>query len=458
MAVVRNAVGVSNSTTAVLTVGRCVIVAWGEDNYGQTNVPPGLTNVVAISAGQNFTLALRNDGTVTGWGNNRTGQLNIPSSLTNATAVAGGLEHALALTANGTVVAWGQNVEGDTTFAQGLTNIGQISAGQWDSLALETNEALLGGGDNTYGEAVAPPGLTNVVEISSGYYVSAALKGDGTVTAWGYNYLGATNVPPGLSNVVAVSVNGNFFGLALKSDGTVATWGNNNQGDQNVPTGLTNVAAIAAGIYNCLALCSNGTVVEWGYPSYSLTNFPANLTNVIAVTGGAFHSAALLNDGSAYIARQPLNQTTYAGMSPVISVGVVGIHPISYQWQFNETNIPGATNFCLALTNVAITNAGAYRLVASNVYATVVSSNAMLTVLRPTVQFDTSAGNLEFTSNGFQMLVKGLSANGQVIIYRSTNLVDWQPIFTNPPVTGTLQFVDPGATNVPAQFYRALEQ
>ena len=27
------------------------IVAWGYNNYGQTNVPPGLSNVIAVAAG-----------------------------------------------------------------------------------------------------------------------------------------------------------------------------------------------------------------------------------------------------------------------------------------------------------------------------------------------------------------------------------------------------------------------
>jgi Regulator of chromosome condensation (RCC1) repeat len=40
------------------------IGAWGKNDAGETNVPPDLTNVVAISAGYQHSLALRADGTV----------------------------------------------------------------------------------------------------------------------------------------------------------------------------------------------------------------------------------------------------------------------------------------------------------------------------------------------------------------------------------------------------------
>jgi hypothetical protein len=45
-----------------------------------------------------------------------------------------------------------------------------------------------------------------------------------------------------------------------------------------------------------------------------------------------------------------------------------------------------------------------------------------------------------------------------VVIYASTNLHLWTPIYTNPPTTGAIQFLDSSATNYPLRFYRAAEQ
>jgi hypothetical protein len=41
---------------------------------------------------------------------------------------------------------------------------------------------------------------------------------------------------------------------------------------------------------------------------------------------------------------------------------------------------------------------------------------------------------------------------------RVRDFLNWQPLFTNPPVVGTLQFLDVQATNRPARFYRLEER
>jgi hypothetical protein len=86
-----------------------LVTAWGDNSSGQTNVPPNLTNVVAIAAGYDFSLALKADGTVVGWGDNASNQITVPSGLTNVVAIAAGYDFSLALKADGTVVGWGDN-------------------------------------------------------------------------------------------------------------------------------------------------------------------------------------------------------------------------------------------------------------------------------------------------------------------------------------------------------------
>ena len=44
------------------------VVAWGDNEYGQTNVPANLTNVKSIAGGAGFSVALKNDGTLVEWG------------------------------------------------------------------------------------------------------------------------------------------------------------------------------------------------------------------------------------------------------------------------------------------------------------------------------------------------------------------------------------------------------
>src|SRR5439155_19317829 len=83
----------------------------------------GLTGVIGIAAGDDFSMALRTDGNVWAWGSNWYGQLgdgtntnsNVPvqvSGLTDAIRIAAGeclKGHSLAVKTDGTVWAWGWN-------------------------------------------------------------------------------------------------------------------------------------------------------------------------------------------------------------------------------------------------------------------------------------------------------------------------------------------------------------
>src|SRR5437660_9164721 len=83
------------------------VVAWGGNAFGQTTVPAGLSNVIAIAAGDHHNLALKSDRTVVAWGWNEYGQISVPAGLSNVTALAGGWGHSLALKSDGTAWGWG---------------------------------------------------------------------------------------------------------------------------------------------------------------------------------------------------------------------------------------------------------------------------------------------------------------------------------------------------------------
>ncbi len=156
-----NQVGTALSADATLTLTE--VLAWGVDSFGQTNVPPNLTNVIAIAGGWHHSAAVKADGTVVAWGDNNAGQTNVPSNLTNAVAISSRSgDHIMALRADGRVVVWG---------------------------------------DNSHGQTNVPAGLSNVVAIAAGGYQCLVLRADGTAVAWGY----VPTVPAGLSNIVAIA-------------------------------------------------------------------------------------------------------------------------------------------------------------------------------------------------------------------------------------------------------------
>jgi hypothetical protein len=70
------------------------VISWGWEVIPY--VPPG-TRYQAIAAGGDFSLALKSDGTVVSWGYNVDGECNVPPNLTGVIAIAAGDHHSLAL-------------------------------------------------------------------------------------------------------------------------------------------------------------------------------------------------------------------------------------------------------------------------------------------------------------------------------------------------------------------------
>jgi hypothetical protein len=71
------------------------IAAWGDNSYGQCNVPTG-SRFTAIAAGPSHGLAVREDGSLVGWGRNDNGQCDVPAG-NDYLAVATGSGHSIAL-------------------------------------------------------------------------------------------------------------------------------------------------------------------------------------------------------------------------------------------------------------------------------------------------------------------------------------------------------------------------
>ncbi len=368
------------------------VIAWGDNSFGQTNVPPGLSNVVAVAGGAFHSLALLAEGTVAAWGKNSSGQTDVPAGLSNVVAVAGGDEHSLALRADGTVAAWGDNTYGQTSVPVGLANVVAVAGGNGYSLTLRSDGSVAAWG--SVGSNYVPAGLSNVRAIAAGGLHSLALQANGTVVAWGYNSQGQTNVPPGLSNVVAVAA-GNFHSLALQADGHVVAWGDNGLHQTNVPAGLAHVVAVAGGGFHSLALRDDGTVAAWGNNWNGEIDVPTWLSNAVAVAAGSttgrtplggHHSLALTGPAQPMIFHQPVSRTNESGTTAWFSVAVRGIARLTYQWQLNGTNlinagsISGATNALLTINNVQPSDAGFYSVVIRNSFGTVQSQFAFLSV------------------------------------------------------------------------------
>jgi hypothetical protein len=147
------------------------------------------------------------------------------------------------------------------------------------------------------------------------------------------------------------------------------------------------------------------------------------------------------------ILAQPQNQVALAGSPAAFSVTTQWATGL--QWLLFGTNIIGATNTTLVLTNVTPLDAGLYSVLVSNSIYSATSSVASLTV------YTTPAATLSapvISTNGFQLTVTGVPGF-QYAVETSTNLTDWLPLLTN---IVPFDFGDPDAVNHTQRFYRSV--
>lgn len=81
-----------------------------------------------------------------------------------------------------------------------------------------------------------------------------------------------------------------------------------------------------------------------------------------------------------YITTQPTAQTVAEGSTASFSVNASGTTPLRYQWRFNGTNVPGATNAALTFLSAQLADSGNYSVVITNIAGSVTSLVATLTV------------------------------------------------------------------------------
>jgi len=112
------------------------------------------------------------------------------------------------------------------------------------------------------------------------------------------------------------------------------------------------------------------------FPATAGSNYEIQLLG----SSSAAYQFYLIATNVPVILRGPRSVTVSSNASTLFTVVGEGIRPLSYQWQFAGTNIPGQTTPMLALTNIQGNQAGNYTVVVSNSVGVITSAPAFLAI------------------------------------------------------------------------------
>jgi hypothetical protein len=247
--------------------------------------------------------------------------------------------------------------------------------------------------------------LTNGVQ-----YVLAAETFAG-VDPWGNTY-----AIPDLNAYFAVNCAATFWGAAWPGGGVSGLFSGQMYSAPNLailalptptayvrPTNVTQYAGFDVTL-NAIAAGAPPVTLQWfkqpgnplpgqthtalSFPNVSLSDAGAYFVIATNNVTGAFAQSAdavvnVLPDVGPSLDQDVQSQSAFIHQTVRFTAAASGTPTLAYQWWFNGSPLPGATNSTLTLTNVSEANAGNYQLTITNNWGATNSSIAALSVLVP---------------------------------------------------------------------------
>jgi len=390
--IVRNSQGsLTSSPPATLTVRPSPsmvgsVVGWGRNDTRLAAIPAAAqAGVVAIAAGDAFSLALKLDGSIVGWGTNDLGQITLPvEARVDVTAIAAGTGHGVALKREGSVLAWGDNRQKQAEVPLAArTGVVAIAAGAAHTLALRSDGRVVAWGTAIGG--FPEKALEGVVGIAGGDIHSAAQGADGSVLFWGGStYWQYSFSVEALRRVSAFAFAPEYL-IGLQWDGSVVTWDRFARPLGIAPQASSGIVAIAANASEAFAVKDDGSLSAWTIDDFAAVALPSWLPPVAAVAAGKSHTLALVRSTPPVITQQPVGLGIIEGESFQLAVEVSG-PLLSYQWYKDGIPADGATNASFGNSQARLDQAGAYTVIVSNFLGSVTSSPPARLAIRPAAE------------------------------------------------------------------------
>jgi alpha-tubulin suppressor-like RCC1 family protein len=240
---------------------RGIAKCFGDNTYGQTNVPAGI-GFVSLSAGDSHTCGIDPNGTAHCWGENTNGQCDPPAGVLFA-LVSSGARHTCGISR-------------------------ELGVG----IRVPTNKGLIRGtphcwGAKGFGQTDVPPGVPEVISISSATWHTCAVTPNGEAICWGtknsyaplwrpYSFVGYRPTTPKMDPSVA--------GRAVTKP----------------PSGVE-FRYVACGAFHCCGIDVGRKAHCWGSPANGATQPPADVSFALtSISAGAWQTCGLDVEGIAH--------------------------------------------------------------------------------------------------------------------------------------------------------------
>jgi alpha-tubulin suppressor-like RCC1 family protein len=160
---------------------------------------------------------------------------------------------------------------------------------------------------------------------------------------------------------------------------TLSTFYSNPLAGRSAWTG--NTGGFITTVVNLPSAASGQTIqLRWRCGSDSSVSETGWYIDTVSVTSS---TAVCCVNSAPSITTQPASQAAIPGTNVTFQVTASGASPLGYQWRLNGAGLQGAVNSTLTVTNAQAAQAGSYSVLVYNAYGSVISSNAVLTVLDP---------------------------------------------------------------------------
>jgi hypothetical protein len=147
--------------------------------------------------------------------------------------------------------------------------------------------------------------------------------------------------------------------------------------------------------------------------------------------------------------QHPVGGDVVIGYTNLLTAQAIGSPLPALQWQFNGTNIAGATTNTYEVVGTSTNQTGDYRLKATNIYgwATSMVAHVKVWTSGSAPLKDLTFTNCEVTFHQYDV------TNYLYAVQASTNLLDWENLATS---RVPYSFTNVVTTNYPIRFYRTL--